>query len=114
MNKTQQLLKEREDKWNELIDMYVAPNKRDTVKECVNGNAEYNGTVRINASAIPLFRNIKSFHATTISLLLNSLKEEIGKIEHPHEDVACDYSDHINKDDVLTLLSETISNIQTK
>lgn len=44
----------------ELIEMYVAPNRQDTVKECVVGKAEYQGTVRINASAIPLFRKVQS------------------------------------------------------
>ena len=47
--------------FEELIDLYIAPNRRGTVKQCVLGDAEYKGTVRINASAIPLFRNVFTF-----------------------------------------------------
>lgn len=99
MNKTQQLLKEREEEFD---------NKFGSV-----WNSKHSEFIRIPDG---VKRNIKSFHATTISLLLNSLKEEVENKKwnkaNGWSDVAQGYNNAL--DDISTLLSETISNIQTK
>ena len=104
MNKTQQLLKSREEEFD---------NKFGSV-----WNSKHSEFIRIPDG---VKRNIKSFHATTISLLLNSLKEEIntmmdigalaaGTLQAMEHNVGWENCKH----HISTLLSETISNIQTK
>ena len=103
MNKTQQLLKEREERFEKLFE------DESVVKLQVG---IFKSDVQINVDAL------KSFHATTISLLINSLKEETGKL--PRYDVydggeaESEDGDYFKVNEVLTFLSETISNIQTK
>lgn len=104
MNKTQQLLKSREEAFDKIFS-----------QEWWNG---FGTTEDINKQGIEA---IKSFHATTISLLLTSLKEEIdlmvdigalaaGTPEAMEHNVGWENCKH----HISTLLSETISNIQTK
>lgn len=67
MNKTQQILKSREEEFDKEFDWAISQNSRFNEVETY----------------------IKSFHATTISLLLNSLKEscceDCRKIIEKHE-----------------------------
>ena len=113
MNKTQHLLKSRDEEFDKLM-------------------VEEYGKWKIGRV------EAKSFHATTISLLLNSLKEEIEQMECPEkcsqghifegyggEDGteenwgACPvcvksskYNPVIKKSDISTLLSETINSLK--
>ncbi len=64
----------------EAMDMFVAPNQRDTVKECVIGSAETKGTVRIHSSAIPLFRAIKSALTRTAEEAKKEERERIREM----------------------------------
>ena len=121
MNKTQQILKEREEEFDKEFPPF-----------------------RGVGAQFPIFENtpnrnhIIQHHATTISLLLNSLKEEIEQMECPEkcsqghifegyggEDGteenwgACPvcvksskYNPVIKKSDISTLLSETINSLK--
>lgn len=115
MNKTQQILKSRDEEFDNIWNVKILNE--------LNGSKNY---------AVPDFKKIKSFHATTISLLLNSIKEEINRLKKKSgcgcppfqslHDGACwgeefegeskGYNEALT--DISTLLSETISNIQTK
>lgn len=109
MNKTQQLLKEREDGLGNLVREYA----RQSYLVSEENHPE--------KDEIDAFENIKSFHATTISLLLNSLKEETEKRKQADECICgiketcmgqCSGGYNSALSDISTLLSETISEIQ--
>lgn len=109
MNKTQQLLKDREEQLNaEIASLLIA-------SSLFHSQISETGGKTLN---FPVYEEnlkdeidkFKSFHTTTISLLLNSLKEEITK----ERDIRIwdkNGRELIEKDYVLTLLSETISNL---
>ena len=160
MNKTQQLLKEREEEfdkefvekgaelehirwakwqnylhsfltWNDEIKGWVLPHEKKEwwdseirTPYAMLTEKQKESDRKETREYLPL---IKSFHATTISLLLNSLKEEIGGIKTSKEyDAMVKMGDlsFLNYtptqiytkaiSDISTILSETISNIQTK
>ena len=92
MNKTQQLLKQRDEAFDEQYTSMAYGEK-------------WRPGMEITPSMV------KSFHATTISLLLTSLKEEI-KNKKGWSTIGGER--YIKLDDISTLLSETISNLQTK
>lgn len=75
------------DDFERLIDLYVAPNQRATVKKCLFDKADYRGTVRINASAIPVFRNVRHFLTTA----LQQERERIRKIIGEHHNLPQQY-----------------------
>lgn len=107
MNKTQQLLKSREEEFDKEFGEIAFWNQN-THKYELQKTAKH-------------YKRSKSFNATTLSLLLNSLKEEIdlmvdigalaaGTPEAMEHNVGWENCKH----HISTLLSETISNIQTK
>lgn len=98
MNKTQQLLKEREEEFDRK---FIAYNYNEDIQTLIGNPNE-----------------IKSFHATTISLLLNSIKEEIdgkrsdfkgGGVGKDTDIFMSGYNSALS--DISTLLSETISTL---
>lgn len=101
MNKTQQILKEREEEFDkEFPSTYIEfPSGKDFIE--------------VVSATYPI-ENIKSFHTTTISLLLNSLKEEIegmeGKNKKWGEVAELAYDEAIS--DISILLSETLEVIK--
>lgn len=125
MNKTQKLLKEREEKL------------RDQVRGLIADTITYYNRYDVNFEEWdwrePIENDIKSFHTTTISLLLTSLKEEIEneleiqkKVQEKAKEVVAigrarvagmvaDKYTRIGKiealSDISTLLSETINNL---
>jgi len=101
MNKTQQILKKREKEFNEKFGS-------------INGDyfRDFDTPTKVKAHI-----------ATTISLLLNSLQEDIRSRRqsedkyskrHNHQVLWTDIGYNKALSDISTLLSETISNIQTK
>lgn len=115
MNKTQQLLKSREEEFDKEFTFKGHFGEKKFTYFRTNNYTKETPIVLDDK----VIEDLKSFHATTISLLLNSLKEEIGEIEsniHKTQTGSSDYQagqlsilSHIS-----TLLSEIISNIQTK
>lgn len=101
MNKTQQLLKEREKEFMNLDMMRLA--SIDLTKEEIES----------------FMSRINSFNTTTISIFLNSLKEEISKLPVDlvntkfNKDDKDEFVDAIRVSDIDALLSETISNIKS-
>lgn len=101
MNKTQQLIRERKRKFKE---QFITP------RGLLNCYATNNTNL------------VLDFNDETISLLLNSIKEDIEQMKDFSEDIYCGIKIENEKresynsalSDISTLLSETISNIQTK
>lgn len=127
MNKTQQLLQERSELFEKLwtkflelqkeihaITLEEAHDKRNNVNSVRSSVAKDN----LSSQANEIFSQIKSFHATTISLLLTSLKDEVDlRINNLFDEGRMSLlNDNENGQykvlsDISTLLSETISDI---
>lgn len=87
MNKT------LEEGLKELIELYIAPNQRSQVEQCVLGKAEHKGTIRINSSAIPLFRAIKDF----AEKIRESVVGEVRGITNLYGEPRCENLHHSRK-----------------
>lgn len=105
---------EIEERIKEFADHFIAPNRRGNFLECVLGNAEYLGTIRINSSAIPMGRWLRQT-LTSDRLSLVEWVEKLRKTEfctlpdlgyHSKECENCEYNEALA--DIISRLKEKV------